>query len=343
MSPRRILGVEKHYDWGDEVTIRHSLGLPSTPGTPVAELWCGTHPQGPSHVDSVRGPLLRDVTGDMSMMVKLLSCNAPLSLQTHPTQQQATDGFAREEALGIPRDASHRMYRDASDKPEMLVALSPFEALCGFTSVDQAVEMLDELHWNTEADFLKNNDIASYLAWAFTQDESPSLDHAPEWLRKISQHHPHDRALRVAPLMNHVVLQPGQALSLPAGNLHAYLNGFGLEVMSSSDNVIRAGFTTKHIDVSELLRVVDTTPLATPTAQRDPHKDGFYFASPSPSFSVGRFTDTSADADCHRIVYGINRSDVHAETEFPFRDMYLLPAGFTDPVNFEDAWVCVQH
>jgi len=163
MTPRRIVGVEKNYDWGDEITIRHSMGLPSTRGTKVAEMWFGTHPMGPSVLGSAldepvgsgqihaiaralgEAELLSSVTGPMTMLVKLLACAQPLSLQTHPTKEQAREGFAREEAFGIPRDAPHRMYRDESDKPEMIVALSRFEALCGFAPVDDSVEFLKSM------------------------------------------------------------------------------------------------------------------------------------------------------------------------------------------------------
>ena len=250
MTPRRIMGVEKNYDWGDEITIRHTLGNPSERGTKIAELWWGTHPQGPSHLDTMRGgPLLQDVAGEMRMLVKLLACAQPLSLQTHPTAEQAREGFAREEARGIPRDAPQRMYKDESDKPEMIIALSRFEALCGFAPLDNSVEFLKSIGWKREAKLLASDGIAGYLKWAFKQDKRLSFWRAPKWMKNLRLRHPNDPALRIAPLLNHVVLSEGEALALPAGNLHAYLHGFGLEVMNSSDNVIRAGFTLSLIHI----------------------------------------------------------------------------------------------
>lgn len=339
MTPRRIIGVEKNYDWGDEITIRHSMGLPSSRDTKIAELWWGTHPQGPSHVESWQGPLLSDITGNMTMLVKLIACAQPLSLQTHPTAEQAREGFAREEALGIPRDAPHRMYRDESDKPEMVVALSQFEALCGFASRENSIELLTSMGWVEEANILSTNEIDAYMTWAFAQSTPPSISAAPEWLQKIALLYPHDPALRIAPLLNHVILQPGEALALPAGNLHAYLHGFGLEVMNSSDNVIRAGFTNKHVDVAELLRIVDTSPLENPVVTLG--SDGT-FPSPSPVFTVGNMATLNRFPDCHRIAYGIPIPDL-SQSKIVWPEPYLVEAGDTSPFHLTNAWVCTQH
>ena len=333
MTPRRIIGVEKNYDWGDEITIRTSLGLQSTPGTKIAELWCGTHPQGPARLDASNGPLLSDVSGDMNMLVKLLSCDQPLSLQTHPTAEQAREGFAREEALGIPRDAPQRMYRDESDKPEMIVALSPFEALCGFAPVDASTSLLHTIGWTKAAKVLSETSISEYLRWAFEQPTIPSMSNAPDWLHRIALRYPEDKALFIAPLLNHVVLNPGDALSLPAGNLHAYLHGFGLEVMNSSDNVIRAGFTPKHIDVDELLRIVDANPLVDPIARM--REDG-RFASPSPVFTVADISTANEFNNHHRILLGKFGGNTHYEIVF-------AASGTTADVSHAHGYVCVQN
>jgi mannose-6-phosphate isomerase len=340
MTPRRIVGVEKNYDWGDEITIRHHLGAPSTPGTKVAELWFGTHPQGSSRVGPQLGTPLSDVTGEMTMLVKLIACAQPLSLQTHPTKEQAREGFAHEEAARIPRDAPHRMYRDESDKPEMIVAISKFEALCGFASIDHSVELLKSMGWTSEANTLSAEGIASYLAWSFGQDDIPSMSHAPEWLRRIAHLYPTDPALRIAPLLNHVVLEPGQALSLPAGNLHAYLHGFGLEVMNSSDNVIRAGFTTKHVDVNEFLRIVDTHQLSNPVVEVT--MDGTY-PSTSPGFTVGNSETINRHPDCHRVVYGELGDWDHSGFSIHHPEVVLVEAGTRAEFSSASLIVCTQH
>ena len=315
--PRRIFGVEKNYDWGDTSSIASALGIPAT-SSPFAEYWWGTHPQGPSRLDTVDGELLSSISGDMSVLVKLLACDKPLSLQTHPTLDQARDGFIAEESAGIDRDAPHRLYRDESDKPEMLIALARFEALCGFADLDTSLEHLRSIGWHDEADVLEQRGVDGYLQWAFQQDNSPSLSNAPEWLQKIATLHPNDHGLRVAPLLNYVVLQPGEAMCLPAGNLHAYLHGFGLEVMKSSDNVVRAGFTNKHVDVAELLRIVDTTPLENPVVSPSRVDNHDEYPSPSPAFSVAcvhsvGHVDVQASATA-RIV--LTMSSSHTEAFF---------------------------
>lgn len=337
--PRRIIGVEKNYDWGDEITIRHTLGDPSTRGTKVAELWFGTHPQGPSRIIGPHEPLSA-VTGEMTMLVKLIACAKPLSLQTHPNLEQAREGFAREEQEGIPRDASNRMYRDESDKPETIIALSRFEALCGFAPTDDSVKFLRSIGWRKEADKLAKIGIAEYLKWAMSYEKRLSFWRAPLWLRTLHKLHPHDPALRIAPILNHVVLEPGQALSLPAGNLHAYLHGFGLEVMNSSDNVIRAGFTNKHVDANELFKIVDTSPLLQPVVEVS--DDGMY-PSPSAAFSVGNFSTLNRFPNCHRIIYGRLGNWDNSGPSIRHPEVVLVEVGEIADINSANMIVCTQN
>lgn len=274
------------------------------------------------------------------MLVKLLSCISPLSLQTHPTEARAQQGFAREEAQGIERTSPTRMYRDSSDKPEMLIALEPFEALCGFARVDSTVSLLRSMGWNSEADYLNEHGIASYLSWAFEQNTPPSCAHAPQWLQQVAEQYPNDMGLRVAPLLNHIVLQPGEAIALPAGNLHAYLRGTGLEVMKSSDNVVRAGFTSKHIDVAELLSIVDARELPDPIVRPARDAAWLHYPSPSPAFSVSAvdssLTTNLASSSGHRMIFGMFG-------EAP--TMVFVPQGeaATLPMDHGIFWVCTQH
>lgn len=307
--PRALVGTVQHYDWGDDGFIPDLLGIPRD-GRPWAELWFGTHPLAPSRVDSADGPLLSDVAGELPFLVKVLACAEPLSLQTHPDSATARAGFAREEAAGMARDAATRMYRDPFDKPEQLVAMTPFEALCGFTGRDEAVARLRSWGWDAEADVLADRGTRAYMEWAFTVDSLPPLGGCPEWVGRVAARHPGDRALRVAALLHHVVLRPGESIALPAGNLHAYLRGAGLEVMRSSDNVVRAGFTTKHVDVDELLSVVDESPLADPVVH--PVRTGSLttWDSPSPAFSVSALDWTRGDeiapSPTWRVAFGIH-------------------------------------
>ena len=319
---RSIFGTPQHYDWGDSVSIPLLLGLPLD-GNTWAEMWFGTHHVAPSHLDKPNGPLLSSEVGEMTMLVKLLACAKPLSLQTHPTTQQASDGFAKENSASVSLDSPLRMYRDASDKPEMLIALTPFEALCGFQPIQQSVALLRAMNWQSEADVLETNGIKHYVNWAMQQSTPATTDALPEWLSAIASLHPHDPALRVAPLLHHVTLQPGEAISLPAGNLHAYIRGFGLEVMKSSDNVIRAGFTSKFVNVEELLSIVDFSSIDIPVIR--PDSNGLY-ASPTPAFDVQQIPwkhgTNVPSSPVNRILFGPVADELMNGTP----EMVLLPA-----------------
>lgn len=334
---RTVVGALQHYDWGDTTALPRLLQR-EPDGKPWAEMWFGTHHIAPSQLDDATS--LQSITGDMTMLVKLLACAQPLSLQTHPTLEQARAGFEREEVSGTDRTAPNRLYRDASDKPEMLIAFEPFEALCGFAPINTSIALLQAMGWANEARVLDENGIDGYLVWAFEQTTVPHMQHAPEWLQTIAALYPTDKGLRIAPLLNHVVLRPGEAIALPAGNLHAYLHGTGLEVMKSSDNVVRAAFTSKHVDVAEFIRVVDTEELLQPAIRAVVDNGIGTYASPSDAFSVSSYdsavvTELSATPH-HRFVFG------HFD-EAP--SMKLLVAGESAslPANAGTFWVCTQN
>lgn len=265
--PVRVTGSVLHHDWGDPSFLPALLGRPPD-GRPWAEWWLGTHHAAPSTTSN--GVPLAEVSGELGFLVKVLACDAPLSLQAHPDPVQARAGWEAEESRGLPLDDLRRNYRDPSAKPEILIALTGFEALCGFDGTDRALARLRSYGWHDEADVLSGSPTATYLEWALGAGPPPDAATCPPWLAGIARRYPSDPALRIAPLLNHVVLSPGEAIVLPAGNLHAYLRGAGLEVMGPSDNVVRAGFTSKHVDRTEVLRIVDTSVLASPvSAPRD--------------------------------------------------------------------------
>lgn len=337
---RRIVGVAQHYPWGDHTSIPTLLGLKND-GNSWAEMWFGTHHVAPSHIDNQDGAFLKDVSGEMEMLVKLLAAGQPLSLQTHPTKEQAEKGFALENAAGLDIGQPNRMYRDASDKPEILIALTAFEALCGFQKLEAIVDAFNQMQWTTERDFLTKHGMAKYMKWCFDQSEPADFSLAPMWLQKLADLYPSDRALRLAPTLNHVLLSPGQAICLPAGNLHAYIKGLGIEVMNSSDNVIRAGFTSKHINVEELLAIVDTSPLLKPVIE--PDSTGMY-TSPSEVYTVQRIiSDNDVHFDAkphHRIIFGPISL---ANNGFP--EMYFLGSGETGDLQAgtgDTIFVCHQ-
>ena len=305
-----LRGVIQHYAWGTTSFIPELLGN-APDGQPCAELWFGTHPLAPSKVfvDSAWLPLT-DLTGELDVLVKVLSAQYPLSLQTHPSGQQAKLGFLRETNMHV--DAVQRCYQDDNEKSELLVALTRFEALCGFAPTDVSVHALQSLGCNIEADVLQTGGIAAYLAWAYSNQRPVSFINAPSWLNNLAQMYPHDASLRVAPLLNYVVLEVGQAISLPPGNLHAYLSGSGLEVMTSSDNVVRAGFTNKYIAVQELLDIVDTRVLVAPVQTPQPTGTTWQYQSPTSSFAVHKIeidgVSHIAPASVHRILVCVDGS-----------------------------------
>lgn len=333
--PLRITGSVQHYDWGDTSFLPGLLGRPAD-GSPWAEWWLGTHHVAPSLTED--GATLQSETGPMSMLVKVLSCAAPLSLQTHPTADQARRGFARENAAGIPLDDPRRNYRDESPKPEMLVALTEFEALCGFDDVDSTVEQLKTYRWHEEAEVLDLYGIDGYMLWAFDQRSAPDLAACPGWLQRIGGMHPGDRGLRVAPLLNHVHLAPGEAILLPAGNLHAYLHGAGLEVMASSDNVIRAGFTAKHVDVTEVQHVVDTTVLENPKLR----PDGTTYPGPGGAFSVERIEVAGSATVAAQSLTVLVRTSGTVEGLATDQAMLLRPGESAVLSGSATVWACRQ-
>ncbi|MFV0406300.1 MAG: mannose-6-phosphate isomerase, class I [Propioniciclava sp.] len=278
-----ITNTPQPYAWGRPGGVARALGQPGT-DAPEAELWLGAHPLCPSRVLDPAAPwpdLLaweRHTDTTLPYLMKLLAAQRPLSLQAHPTTDQASAGFAREEAAGIPRDANHRNYKDPHAKPELIVAIEDgFSALCGFRDIAQTIAEIDTFAhcapdpaWQQWRERLTGPEgIRSAFVWL--------LSDAPEVTRLITllaeaasqdpgrfplatllaAEYPGDPGIAVAHMLNQVVLQSGEALWLPAGNVHAYLSGLGVEVMGPSDNVLRGGLTPKHVDPAELVQVLD--------------------------------------------------------------------------------------
>ncbi|MGW2262376.1 mannose-6-phosphate isomerase, class I [Streptomyces sp. NPDC001780] len=212
----------------------------------------------------------------LPFLLKLLAAGSPLSLQVHPDLAQAREGYEREERQGVPADAPHRNYKDANHKPELICALTPFDGLCGFRAPEQAADLLAGLAVDSlepYADLLRAHPeeaaLREVLTAVLTADPAEMaatvteaaaaagrLGGAYEPYATIAHHYPGDPGVIAAMLLNHVRLQPGEALFLGAGVPHAYLNGLGVEIMANSDNVLRCGLTPKHVDVPELLRIV---------------------------------------------------------------------------------------
>lgn len=260
----------QHYVWGDPTFIPRLLDI-EPDGRPYAELWFGTHPGGPAMVEGDIS--LRSVSGELPYLLKVLAASDPLSLQTHPTRHQAEAGFAREERDGPEVDASTRLYRDPRPKPELLCALTPFDALCGFRPLPETMDLLQSIGIESLATLLAEDGLAATVTAIYDRDvdlasiidacrERPEAE--AQLVEELALQYRGDPSVVVTLLLNRVMLAPYEAIFLGPGNLHAYLSGAGVEIMGASDNVIRGGLTAKHVDVPELLQVLNIEPLANP-------------------------------------------------------------------------------
>jgi mannose-6-phosphate isomerase len=322
------------YSWGSRTVIAELLGEEVPSPHPQAELWCGAHPGAPSHLvhdDGSRTSLLDAIAADpqgrlgpervarwegrLPFLLKVLAADEPLSLQAHPSAEQAAAGFAREDAAGIPRDAPDRNYRDPSHKPELVCALTEFHALVGFRDPAATVRLLAELDVPAlagHAELLTGQPDADGLRALFTtwitlpqsvldtlvpalQEGCVRLAGRPgefaavaRTVLELSERYPGDAGVLAALLLERITLQPGEALHLPAGNLHAYLSGAGVEVMANSDNVLRGGLTPKHVDVPELLRVLDFTAPSPPVLTGVPEGAWIRYDTPAREFLLRR-------------------------------------------------------
>ena len=322
-----IEGVVRDYDWGSPTAIPELLGRPAT-GEPWAELWLGAHPAAPAEVGARAEPLDRLIAADpvaalgsevaarygrLPFLLKVLAAASPLSLQAHPSARDAVAGFEREEAMGIPRDGPQRMFRDRSPKPELICALSDFEALCGFRDPQRTAALLDTLDapgldpLRRRIDGLPGPQMRDVLAWLLNLEQpaaaalaaaaadacAASRDH-DEWsglraaVAELGTLHPEDGAVVVALLLNHVVLAPGEALFLDSGCLHAYLGGTAVELMADSDNVLRGGLTSKHVDAAALVEIVDGTAAPAQVQRPEPVDGVTTYRTPVPEFSLVR-------------------------------------------------------
>lgn len=315
-----ISNTPRDYAWGSSTLIAGLEGRTPS-GAPEAEVWFGDHPGSPALVhdgsqrtlDAWLGARAGDggVPARLPYLLKLLAAGAPLSIQVHPSKDQAVEGFAREEAAGVPRDAGHRNYKDDNHKPEVIVALSDtFTALAGLRDLDATRRLVAALGAGegvrTLGGLLDAGDPAAALraaiAWALGEADASAIEQivaaaasveSDEFagelrlVRDLDAAYPGDPGIVVALLMNLVELRRGEAIFVPAGVLHAYVAGLGVEIMAASDNVLRGGLTPKHIDVPELLGLVDFRPAAPPVLVPRPGEAGVELFAPGiPDFAL---------------------------------------------------------
>ena len=274
----------RDYAWGRVDGVAQVLGTPGS-GGPEAELWLGAHPGSPTRVTA--GEPWESLVdweqqsgAKLPFLLKILVAGSPLSLQAHPTPAQAAAGFAEENARGIPLDAAFRNYKDPFAKPELIVALEDgFEALCGFRPVAETIADVDALAAVSGSDALTPwravlsapEGLREGFSWLLAGGAevaatvgalvaaAAAADGRFELITRLAAAYPGDPGIAVALMLRHVTLAAGESLWLPAGNIHAYLRGAGVELMGPSDNVLRGGLTPKHVDVAELERVLTFT------------------------------------------------------------------------------------
>lgn len=337
----RLTNAVQPYAWGSHTFIPELLGRRSPSTEPQAELWLGAHPRGPSLVDGrpladlvaeapetvLGAAAVREFGPRLPFLLKVIAADAPLSLQVHPSPEQARAGYADENARGVPVDAQDRNYRDDWPKPELLVALTPFEALCGFRPpreahrvfaalvargaetvrpyADDLATLDDDAAATGLADLVgrllrEPGDAAAKLvaeADAACGSGPPPDGLAEDWrlVARLAAAYPDDPGVLVALLLNHVRLAPGEGVYLPAGNMHAYLDGAGVEALASSDNVLRGGLTGKHVDVPELLRVLDASPRAVEMLRPRPVGGVACYDTDSPYFRLSAVEPAGAE------------------------------------------------
>jgi len=318
LNVHRLQGSFQKYQWGSKTLLAELRGTEPT-GHPEAEIWYGAHPDSPTllsdgsslleHIANDPLATLGDTVaasfdGQLPFLLKLLAAGSPLSIQAHPTTEQALAGFEREDAAGVARDAPNRSFRDQSHKPELIVAVTSFEALVGFRAPEETALILRALGVDDFADRCERDSPLDVVGWLLAPppEEEPEVASVVErlsidasnysgevfvdevgLLTRIAAEYPGDPGLAVAALLNRLVLEPGEGIYLDAGTLHAYIGGLGVELMANSNNVLRGGLTPKHIDEETLLQVLtdETGPCDLTIADEVGR-----FSTPTPEFAL---------------------------------------------------------
>ncbi|WP_119698304.1 mannose-6-phosphate isomerase, class I [Microbacterium halotolerans] len=326
-----LTNAPRDYAWGSRTLIAELEGRPATAG-PEAEVWFGDHPSDPAELDdgtpldawTAQQGEEHGLDGRLPYLLKILAAASPLSIQVHPSKTQAEEGYAREAAL-IP--GAVRNYSDDNHKPEMIVALSDrFEALSGLRYAEGSRRLLASLGGSADELIARIPDDASLkpaVGWLLSGDAQETVERIIRALadarstefastlanaRRIAQAYPSDPGVVVALLMNHVILRRGEGMFLRAGLLHAYVSGLGIEIMAASDNVLRGGLTPKHIDVDELMSIIDATPgpvpVVLPTSANGSSRGVELFPAPVSDFSLMR-ARVSDGADARIALAGV--------------------------------------
>jgi len=299
----KLQGKHKHYDWGGTSFIPNLMGIENVNHSPYAEYWMGAHPSAASYVITSNGENRLDVLvhqdpqkwlgektaqtfGSLPYLFKILDVNKMLSIQVHPTKENAIVGFEKEQAAGIPEDAVNRNYKDKNHKPEVMVALSDFWLLHGFLPSSILNERLLRYQpFNSLIKQFKGTDYQKLYAYFMDlpmelsdQILKPLLEEAAAAVQNgmVTKSDPHywahkyyaegipathiDKGIFSIYILNIVHLPKYSGIFQGAGLLHAYLEGQNIELMANSDNVLRGGLTPKYVDSKELIQQVNFEP-----------------------------------------------------------------------------------
>ncbi|MDT8869868.1 mannose-6-phosphate isomerase, class I [Vibrio fluvialis] len=340
----------QNYAWGSSDSIEQLFDIANPNKHPQAEIWMGAHPNGCSEVELNGSSLLlseliaQDKSrflsqqtaaqfGELPYLFKVLAAAQALSVQVHPSKEEAQAGYAKENAVGIEIKAANRNYKDPNHKPELVYAITPYQAMNGFRSISSIIDHFEPL--NIECiqplvEELRNNQHEQGLQQFFTlllsltgdakrQAVAKLLTYAQSHqsqsiytlILELAEQYPNDIGLFAPLMLNVLTLQPGEAMYLDARTPHAYLKGTGLEIMANSDNVLRAGLTPKHMDVLELAKCTrfaekpESTLLLTPIEQ-----DGaLLYPVPVDDFKFALYTkpsQTSVTVSSAEIIFPID-------------------------------------
>jgi mannose-6-phosphate isomerase len=333
---QKLINSVQNYAWGSQTALTELYGIANPDNLPMAELWMGAHPKSSSKITDASGQVhsLRDVIdadkaallgknvadrfGELPFLFKVLCADNPLSIQVHPNKKASEEGFAKENAAGIPLDAAERNYKDPNHKPELVFALTPFLAMNAFREFSDIVSLLQPVsgahtsiaHFLQEPSAKRLSELFASLLNMQGEEKSRALgvlksalnsQQGEPWetIRFIAQFYPDDSGLFSPLLLNVVKLNPGDAMFLFAETPHAYLQGVALEVMANSDNVLRAGLTPKYIDIPELVANVKFTPKPAAELLTQPSKHGAELDFPIPvddfAFSLHDLSTVPAD------------------------------------------------
>jgi mannose-6-phosphate isomerase len=293
----KLKGKVQHYAWGGFEFIPHWLGIENSLHKPFAEYWMGAHPSASSELQTANGDLslyelitgfpeitignkVQQKFGELPYLFKILDVKDMLSIQVHPTKDEAIKGFEAEEAAGISISAATRNYKDKNHKPEVMIALSEFWLLHGFLQSEALQKVLQSVpEFRDLVELFKNNDYKNLYRHVMEmpqhdvnllltplvlrelqrkKDDELTKEQPGWWIATLYEHETSidniDRGVFSIYFFNIVKVSPGEGIFQGAGIPHAYLEGQNVELMANSDNVLRGGLTPKHVDVPELLK-----------------------------------------------------------------------------------------